>query len=333
MSAVADLPDPLTPADCDLRDMDGFMLNAERLMASELVAISTGDEFKAAVMLWCRAWKQVPAASLPNDERVLAAFSGAGPRWKKVRAMALRGFVLCNDGRLYHPVLAADATRAAKAKQQRRDAIRKRWDKAPEQPPTPPPNEGPNHDRTYESDTAVIRGPYQGQGQDRTGTLSKKEPKAPHPESTALPDTPADAPAALGGDLVKAGDACLEACGLDPTRFTGNFQPVAKWQRAGLSLDRDILPTIAEITRQRRLNNPDWRPGSLGYFDKAMAELKPADAPAKPVNPLDQARAYVRMLDRGQWPAGLGPSPGQPGSPVTAEQLAQVRAEQRGAAA
>jgi Protein of unknown function (DUF1376) len=111
------LPKPFTPATCDVRDLDGFMLNTERLMSSELMALATGDEFKAAVTLWCRAWKQVPAASLPNDDRILAAFSGAGERWPQVREMALRGFELCSDGRLYHRTLSLDAIKAFAKKQ------------------------------------------------------------------------------------------------------------------------------------------------------------------------------------------------------------------------
>lgn len=106
-------PEPYTTADVDLRGMDGFLLNVERLLASELWAISTGEEFKAALGLWCRAWKQIPAASLPNDERVLASFAGVTrARWKVVRDVAMRGFDLCSDGRFYHRVLAQDALRA-----------------------------------------------------------------------------------------------------------------------------------------------------------------------------------------------------------------------------
>lgn len=97
------------------------MLNTERLMASELWALATGDEFKAAMGLWCRAWKQVPAGSLPNDERVLAAFSGAGKGWVKVRDVALRGFVECSDGRIYHKTLCDDVRRAAAAKRERQE--------------------------------------------------------------------------------------------------------------------------------------------------------------------------------------------------------------------
>src|SRR5690606_12605511 len=110
--------------------LDGFMLDTVRLLGSELVALSTGDEFKAAVLLWCRAWKQRPACSLPDDDRVLASFAQVtAAKWKKIRPMALRGFIKCSDGRLYHGVLAADALRAHKAAEQRREAIRKRWEK------------------------------------------------------------------------------------------------------------------------------------------------------------------------------------------------------------
>lgn len=116
-----ELPDPLVPADADCRQFDCFMLNVERLLASELWAISTGDEFKAALGLWCRAWKQVPAGSLPDNDRTLAGFSGAGSKWRKVRDMALHGFIKCSDGRLYHPVLCLDVMRALGSQAKFRD--------------------------------------------------------------------------------------------------------------------------------------------------------------------------------------------------------------------
>lgn len=129
---MTDMPEPMTTPDVDVRDLDGFMLNAERLLASELWALASGEEFKAAMGLWCRAWKQIPAGSLPNDQRVLASFAGVTPhRWAKVREVALRGFLLCSDGRLYHHVLCADARRAFGRKEAMRaerdgDADRKR---------------------------------------------------------------------------------------------------------------------------------------------------------------------------------------------------------------
>lgn len=112
------LPAPLVGPETDVRDLDGFMLNVERLMASELVALSSHEVVAAALFLWCRAWKQLPAASLPNDERVIAAFARLPlTRFRKLRDEVMRGFVLCSDGRWYHQVLAEEATRAYGRKQ------------------------------------------------------------------------------------------------------------------------------------------------------------------------------------------------------------------------
>ena len=125
------MPEPLTPPDCDLRDFAYMPLDAGRVLDSDLFALATGDEFKAAFALWCKSWQQIPAASLPNDDRVLAHLSGAGSKWKKLKSMALRGFVLCDDGRLYHPVVAEKANEAWAKKQSYRERSKKgnakRW--------------------------------------------------------------------------------------------------------------------------------------------------------------------------------------------------------------
>lgn len=115
---------PLVPGDADLRDFQFMPLDVVRLIDSDLIAIASGDEFKAAVILWCKSWHQVPAASLPNDDRMLAHLAGYGrdiKGWRKVREMALKGFVLCDDGRLYHPVVAEKALEAVEAKRVQRE--------------------------------------------------------------------------------------------------------------------------------------------------------------------------------------------------------------------
>jgi hypothetical protein len=97
-------------------------LDTVRLLDSDLFALSTGDEFKAAVSLWCKSWTQRPAASLPTDDRILRKLSGVDSMaaWNKLKAMALRGWVLCGDGRLYHPVVAEQALVAWDESQQYR---------------------------------------------------------------------------------------------------------------------------------------------------------------------------------------------------------------------
>lgn len=106
---------PLTPADCDLRDFPSMLLDVARLRDSTLASNETPEACWAAVLLWAASWHQVPAASLPDDERWIATTAGYAIRgkidraWTKTRDGALRKFVKCDDGRLYHPVVAEKA--------------------------------------------------------------------------------------------------------------------------------------------------------------------------------------------------------------------------------
>jgi hypothetical protein len=106
------LPEPLTPPDCDLRGLPYMPLDVIRLIDSDMFAETTGDEFKAAVALWCKSWTQVPAASLPNKDMVLAHLSGNAAKWKRIKEGAMRGWILCSDDRWYHPVVAEKALAA-----------------------------------------------------------------------------------------------------------------------------------------------------------------------------------------------------------------------------
>jgi hypothetical protein len=98
-------------------------LDVVRLRDSDLAVTAEADEFRCAVLLWCASWHQVPAASLPDDDKVLAQYAGYGrvvKEWMKVREGALRGWVKCADGRLYHAVVAEKANEAWLAKLRQR---------------------------------------------------------------------------------------------------------------------------------------------------------------------------------------------------------------------
>ncbi len=124
------MTEPLTPPDCDLRGLLFMPLDVLRLRDSDLSLVASGDEFKAAVLLWCASWHQVPAASLPDDDRVLARLSGLEPKaWRKARDGAMRGWVKADDGRLYHGVVAEKAIEAWKDRlnhRRKRDQDRER---------------------------------------------------------------------------------------------------------------------------------------------------------------------------------------------------------------
>lgn len=117
------MTEPMTPADCDLRDFTFLPLEVVRFAQSDLVALEDPAAVLANILLWCASWHSVPAASLTNDDRVLARLAGYGrgvAEWSAVRNGALRGWVECSDGRLYHPVIAEKALDAWEGKLKQR---------------------------------------------------------------------------------------------------------------------------------------------------------------------------------------------------------------------
>jgi uncharacterized protein YdaU (DUF1376 family) len=260
---MTDLPSPPVPAACDLRNLDGFMLNTERLLASELWALSTPEEFKAAFALWCRAWKQVPAASLPNDQRTLAAFAGiSAARWPKVRDMALRGFYLCADGRLYHRTLAEDANRAAPKhehfKARAKAAAEARWNKRLKDAA------GNASSMDASSPSGIARGVLadaQGQGQGQGQDLENTPPPPPPGQTSpgrveaGQPDSPA---AAAAGSLRVGIDPRMVQAALrseDLHRvvraFGGEEDPIG-WTREAAGLTTLAVAAILAVAVDRQ---------------------------------------------------------------------------------
>ena len=114
---MSDLPAPLTPADCDLRGFEWMAIHGHRLFTSGwyLAAMKDPRGGIAALKLWWAAMLQCPAGSLPSDEEelcLLADFGQDMKAWRKHRLVAMRGFILCQDDRYYHPVVAEQAIKA-----------------------------------------------------------------------------------------------------------------------------------------------------------------------------------------------------------------------------
>lgn len=127
-----DLPEPLIPSDVDLRDFRFMPLDISLLANSDTWGMADGWQAKALINLWCRAWHQVPAGSLPDNDVLLAAWSGV-QGFDAMRDFVLRGFVKCSDGRLYHPVICEKALDAWEGRTKRSEAgkagAKSRWGK------------------------------------------------------------------------------------------------------------------------------------------------------------------------------------------------------------
>ncbi|MEI8396290.1 MAG: hypothetical protein WCF85_16270 [Rhodospirillaceae bacterium] len=134
MTVINNLPAPLVPPDCDITDFKFMPVDISRLFDSDFNAQSTDSEWRAGVTLWLKSFHQVPAASLPDNDTILARLAEFGrdiDGWISVKAGALYGWVKCSDGRFYHPVVAEKAIEAWRRKQKQREKGKagnaKRW--------------------------------------------------------------------------------------------------------------------------------------------------------------------------------------------------------------
>ena len=198
-----ELPDPIVPPEVDLRDFAFMPLDVVRLRDSGLTAKASGDEFRAAVLLWCASWHQKPAASLPDDDQELANLCGYGrapKEWKKIRAGALHGWMKCSDGRLYHPIVgekACDAWASKLAQRARTEAARKAREEArqkQQQAMSQPLSQTPEASVT--DDVTASKGQGQGQGQGQGDSVERGGARGGDPEAPLAPPSATPTPKA-----------------------------------------------------------------------------------------------------------------------------------------
>lgn len=121
-------PAPLSPPNVDLRDYQNMPVQARRLLQSE-TWIEGADEPKPAhaiMCLWLESWHQVPAGSLPDNDKVLARLAMCdGKAWRELKDKVMASWFLCSDGRWYHPVVVEVAQEAWQTKRNQNDRTEK----------------------------------------------------------------------------------------------------------------------------------------------------------------------------------------------------------------
>ena len=189
-------PDPLVPAEVDLRGLEWMPLYGARLFGSDFDAHADDTAFRCGLQLWWSAWNQVPAASLPDDDVALCRLAGLGrdaKAWKRVKSAALRGFIMCSDGRLYHRQLAGWALQAWDRRRRERDRKAK-WRASQERTPEQGQRRGRDAGHTTGQDASGDgSGTRERRGEERRGD-SKKEDTPP--AAAASPVAPREAAAA-----------------------------------------------------------------------------------------------------------------------------------------
>lgn len=102
-------PHPYIPADVDLSGFEFTPIYSARLRKSKayLRARACHALLYPLFNLWDSAYREKPAGSLEDDEITIAGAADCMvEQWRVYEGQgALRGFVRCSDGRLYHPVI------------------------------------------------------------------------------------------------------------------------------------------------------------------------------------------------------------------------------------
>lgn len=276
-SGQADLPAPLVPADVDLRGNDWMPLFGERLFTSETWIEATYEGRSAALRLWWQAFaKEKPAASLPDSDRLLAVYAGYGEvvkAWKKIKAEAMRGFVLCSDGRWYHPVVAEiamdawhrgqdknEANEAKKERQRRwRERLKALTSALRERGITPPPGASLETLEQLARDAAVdVSGASREIGNTRQDTTLHDTTPQEEVEGAGAPTPPEpDDDLALPPALDRRPEA----------------EAVRLWNEAA---ERTGLPAVMRVTDPRRkaLKARLAEAGGLDGWKAALAKLE-----------------------------------------------------------
>lgn len=338
MTTAHDLPEPLVPADADLRDFTFMPIDIVRLFGSDFHAKASDGEWRAGVTLWLKSWHQVPAGSLPDDEIALARLAEFGrdiKAWKKVRDVALYGWRKCSDGRLYHRTVAEKANEAwsERTAYRKRKAVREeaariaaaaRWGKADDQGDASAAQSGPQSDPQSDqqcephangmrdaSETQCRKGQGQGQGKEIGDRRSLPQPRAPAP--ARLDDAQAEA-------LIAAADRVIaEHFGRPRPRRHRDDAAIARvWAARGIVPDRLAAILDAAVGRYAA-GRPGDLPVSLRLFETDVDREEPPSPYPPGITSADDRQWWDRVVVwrlKGAWFERNGPPPDDPGTLV-----------------
>lgn len=98
------------------------------------VEAMTTEEVGAYMLLLCKAWREEPAGSIPNDDRALARWARLTPdRWAECKPAVLAAFKLGGDKRWHQKRLRAEFNKLMRARKERHEsavtAAQARWGK------------------------------------------------------------------------------------------------------------------------------------------------------------------------------------------------------------
>lgn len=240
----------------DVRRLDYMPLYLDRLRRSKTwLRCKRRPELAFYLMnLWMRAYRELPAGSIENDDDVLADAAMCDvAEWDRVKADVLRDWEEI-DGRLHHPVVvevAAEAFSKLRGNQKRTEAARET--KAQMRLDLTDPLPKRKEDVCHRPVT----------GHEAEAEEEAEEEEAQPPRST----TPRE-PASPGGGGASLENRLREAAGTvgDPSPALRKTGPIERLVAEGVSLEQVILPVIRGVRAEGR------RGRSWAYYEGPIRE-------------------------------------------------------------
>lgn len=342
-------PQPFTPPDCDLTSHTYFPLHYDRLLRSKWWRRASDLARSRNMDLWAHAFREIPAASLPDDDADLADMAGFGRdigTFLKVKDELLEPWVLCADGRWYHPTLSEvaaelwdrmDAKR--KANRDRQNAHRQRIrdavvtaktgavtrDTPPSSRVTPPEELPPV--TLQPTNVTPISGPKER----KETNLGSNEPVALASQKPTFADDEREA--------FRSYNEMANRLGLPVARKLDEARRKAirrRLQDGGLDAWHRALSAVSVSPHCRGENDRGWR-ADLDFICQPKSWRRLLEGSyggavvALPVEAWPDARwaaAIDIWRETARWDAAIGPEPGQPGCRAPTHLLIQPAAAQ-----
>lgn len=325
---MTDLPAPLVPPECTMGNNDYFPLYFRRLRKSRWWRSASDLARSRNIDLWGEAYEQQPAGSLPDDDIDLAEASGYGRdvrSFQKAKAEILAPWVLCSDGRWYHPTLcevvlflweSGSVKRKSDAKRAKDYRERVRAGRVTPKESTVTRDGG--LEGVTENTRSRVTGPetpVTRHAKERRGNIGSEEPVA-----SAAPD----APVSLPSDD-EAFEALWAACTPEMRRRAKSKAKVKpEWRKAcKLAEPRVILGGclgyLAADPDVKRTGGPGLH---IWLRDRTWELWTDGEAdPARTWSDGEWTAAVEIWRGDRRWSAAMGPEPGAPGCRVPSHLL------------
>lgn len=116
-----------------------FLFYPDDFSSDGAVEAMTTEEVGAYLLLLCKAWRESPPGSIPDDDRILARWTRLGPdRWAECRLSVLAAFKLGTDGRWHQKRMRREYDKFVKSAAERtkkaEKAAKSRWEHARSMP-------------------------------------------------------------------------------------------------------------------------------------------------------------------------------------------------------